>query len=216
MIKAKYSAAITDKRNDWWNLATGCVAAYQAKGAKSYDASKLNLVGSGLYNLTEVGGSVNWDAAVGWSGFSTLSRCLDTNLSSVINMTWSAIIRVAGVSTNETVMLGCYDGTKQGIYFSYSTSAGWGLYLDSPSQVNSAGSNAAVLAIAYTNAFVNGADVGDFIGQANNTIIRSPYIGAQHYTTPTQYTNGSIQAVAFYTSNISAQIVALTNAMNAL
>ena len=49
-----------------WYLAGGvsaanCVAAYLAKGAASYAASKANLTGDTDYDLTENDGAVTWD-----------------------------------------------------------------------------------------------------------------------------------------------------------
>lgn len=55
--------------DDWW-LPCGCspedaVAAYRAKGAGSYEASKVNLANPGTYNLTE-GVAPIWNATDGW------------------------------------------------------------------------------------------------------------------------------------------------------
>ena len=54
---------------DWWDpLGEGlCVlAAYQARGAANYAASKVNLVNPGVNDLTEVGGAVPWDIVRGF------------------------------------------------------------------------------------------------------------------------------------------------------
>lgn len=214
MIKSKYTSAITDYKNRWWELAPNCVAAYQAKGASSYDASKLNLVNSGLYNLAEVGGAVNWDIAIGWSGFAALSRCLDTGIAGVLSQTWSVVIRVSGIIDNNTVMLGAYTSGMNGVYIAYFTATGW-QFLRLSGSIDAPGSGAATLAISGSDVFVNGVDVGN-LSVTTTTVTRSPYIGAQHYTAATQFCKGSIQAVAFYSTAIPAQILALSNAMNAL
>lgn len=65
MIKAKYSAAITDANVQWWNLAPNCVAAYQPKGANDYQASKVNLANPGVNNAIE-GNAPSFDSALGW------------------------------------------------------------------------------------------------------------------------------------------------------
>lgn len=206
----------------WWLsggiAAANCIAAYQAKGAADYAASKVNLANPGTYNLVEIGGAVNWSASVGWSGFSTLSRCLDTKIANIINQSSSAVIRVTDVSNNSTVMFGGYDNAADGIYFAYFTSTGWQFFLNQgPVTQNVATSTGTgVLAIAGPDYFLDGIDKGNF-SQTANTLARSPYIGAQHYTTPVQYTNGSIQAVSVYNSTITpAQVAAVSNAMAAL
>ena len=52
----------------WWLAggiaAANCVAAWRAKGAASYAASKVNLTGNAAYDLGEIGGgAVSWSAA---------------------------------------------------------------------------------------------------------------------------------------------------------
>ena len=214
------SQAVVSAASTWWDLngtITSCVAAWQAKGAASYAASKVNLANGGTYDLAEIGGgSVNWETGVGWSGFSSLSRCLDTGIANAITKTWSAIIRVTGVSTNSTVMMGCWSSGNDGIYFAYFTSTGWQFSFNHTSPVNVASSGSGVLAIAGTDIFLNGTDVGNLTPRTY-TVSRSPYIGAQHYTSATQFTNGSIQAAAFYNATLtSTQIGNLTTAMAAL
>jgi len=67
----------------WW-LAGGAIdksvykAVYQAKGAASYEASKVNLVNPGTYNASEVLSSVPWNDVDGWCGDST--NYLDTGI----------------------------------------------------------------------------------------------------------------------------------------
>ncbi len=55
---------------NWWEAggATGCVRAYQPKGAASYAASKSNLVSPGTGDATEPTAHVpTWNASTGWS-----------------------------------------------------------------------------------------------------------------------------------------------------
>lgn len=53
--------------SNWWEVAgKTCVAAYQAKGAASYAASKVNLAGAGTYDLVDGTTYPTWDTALGW------------------------------------------------------------------------------------------------------------------------------------------------------
>lgn len=222
MIKSRLSVIANNRGGDgeWWLAggitAASCIAAYQGINAMSYEASKINLANSGTYNLTEVNGAVRWDNKTGWYGFSELSRCLDTNIANAITSTCSAIVRFKDATLNNTVIIGAYDSTR-GLYFSYFTATGWGFSLNS-NQANVATTKSyATLAIAGIDYYVDGAVISNLLAQNAYTIVRSPYIGAQHYTTTTQYMNGSIQAAAFYSVDITTvQVAAVTAAMNAL
>lgn len=205
----------------WWDLngtITSCVAAWQAKGAASYAASKVNLANSGTYDLAEIGGgAVTWSDSVGWSGFSTLSRCLDTQIANAITKTWSVIVRCAGVTANNTIVLGGFDGHQDSCYINYFTATGWAFELMATDPTKVAGSGAAVLAMVGSDIYVDGTDVANSYAQSTNTLLRSPYLGAQHYTSATQFINGSIQAAAFYNATLtSTQVADLSTAMAAL
>ncbi len=220
-FQPKSQAKAVVSGDTWWDLngtITSCVAAWQAKGAASYAASKVNLANSGTYDLAEIGGgAVTWSDSVGWSGFSTLSRCLDTQIANAITKTWSVIVRCAGVTADNTLVLGGYDGYQDSCYIAYFTATGWRFELMIGAPTNVAGSDSAVLAMAGSDIYVDGTDVANFASQSTNTLARSPYLGAQHYTSATQFTNGSIQAAAFYNATLtSTQIANLTTAINLL
>lgn len=58
-----------------WYLSGGvdpsdCIAAYQAKGAESYAASKVNLANPGIHDLTD-NNTVPWDSTDGWKSGTT-------------------------------------------------------------------------------------------------------------------------------------------------
>lgn len=66
----------------WW-LAGGipssaCVVAYQAKGAASYAASKVNLANPGTYDLVKVGSEIPWDITNGWKFPTAIANSLST------------------------------------------------------------------------------------------------------------------------------------------
>ena len=206
---------------NWWNAGgtvASCIAAYQPKGANSYAISKQNLVGNTLYDLTEVGGgAVYWSANNGWYGFRTLSRCLDTNITT-FNNSWSLIIRCSGATTNNTVILGAYTSAGDGLYIAYMTVGGWQCFNQSYNyKVVPSLTGGGVLAFTGANIYLDGENKGNLGVQYTNGLTRSPYIGAQHYTSAVQHTDANIQAVAFYNTILTAQnIVDITTAMNVL
>ena len=55
---------------NWWQSggASGCVAAYQAKGAANYAASLVNLANPGTLDLT-IAVAPSWTAAAGWTTY---------------------------------------------------------------------------------------------------------------------------------------------------
>jgi len=71
----------------WWEVAgKTCIAAYQAKGAASYAASKVNLANPGTYDATE-GVAPTWDAATGWT-FNGTDQYLNTGRQPGLTGTW--------------------------------------------------------------------------------------------------------------------------------
>lgn len=63
----------------WWDLdggLTGCLAAYQAKGAESEAASYVNLVNSGTHALSQPAAYPSWSAENGWDYSATGLRYL--------------------------------------------------------------------------------------------------------------------------------------------
>lgn len=58
-----------DAASNWWEAggASGCLAAYQSKGAASLAASYVNLANPGTYNPA-LGVAPTWDVVNGWTG----------------------------------------------------------------------------------------------------------------------------------------------------
>jgi hypothetical protein len=64
---------------------------WQAKGAASYAASLLDLVGA--QNLVEGNGAVPWAAGIGWGFVSAASQYFDTGLVPVNDQSWSVLFQ---------------------------------------------------------------------------------------------------------------------------
>lgn len=97
----------------WWNLdgaITSCVAAYQAIGAASYAASKVNLFSPGTNDLTEGSATPSWSSAVGWTFANNANQALSTGI--VPDANTGAFVQFNGVTTNDEDLFGVVDGTK--------------------------------------------------------------------------------------------------------
>lgn len=213
----------------WWDLngtITSCVLAYQAKGAASYAASKVNLANPGTYDLVvgNVGLDPIWDSAAGWTGGGTFgnSRYLKTGYATNTINAQSLIVRFAG--RNSATIFGSAFGhygsdTEFGgaIIFTTDTSVGQfgratGRYI-----ADTADSGVYAVTKIYGNwgtgmsyYFRNGSLDATFNNGAAFAI--TPYVFAALYST-----NMHILACAYYDSTLNAQNVAdLTAAMNAL
>lgn len=203
--------------SNWWEAggATGCVVAYQPKGAASYAASKSNLANPGTLDAAEVGGALDWDAA-GWSGFASLSRCIDAG--TVPQYNWSFIVRYASVTTNNTVVCGAYESGLKGAYIAYFT-AGLSPFLRGGGETIAPAMATGVYGVAGGQAYRNGtADGSSWLASSlGGDTSRTMYVGAQHHTAATQYIDGSIQAFAMFNNVLDAtKMAAVSAAMAAL
>jgi hypothetical protein len=110
MKQSKYLSLFGDAGEaSAWYLAGGvdpanCIAAYQAKGAASYAASKVNLANPGTWDLSEII-APTWNALTGWT-FDGATTLLDTGLTltQIPQLTSSFTGKYANVPTS--------DGTK--------------------------------------------------------------------------------------------------------
>lgn len=214
MIKAKYSAAITDK--PWW-LAGGiprdaCVAAYQPIGAASLAASYINLADPGTYTC-----SVNYTAPTlsstnGWvfSGQGNLS----TTIIWINSQKWSALMRFNGAANSSQYMFGYWSGSAAIFGINPYTSTSTSYYNGGTLTIATGGISEGVLGIAGNSAYRNGIRETGNIGSPSGTNT-NPIIIAGGYFDNKRVIN--IQAFVVYNSTLTAdQVVSLTNAMNAL
>lgn len=92
----------------WWLSggisAANCVAAYQAKGAASYAASKINLANPGTHNLADGSAIPGWSSASGWIGTGTGYLTTDITASSIK----TAIVRYSISGADYQFLLGAY------------------------------------------------------------------------------------------------------------
>ena len=203
----------------WW-LAGGVnqsdvVAAWQPKGAASYADSLRDLTGNGYDAYPGVDPS--WTAADGWS-FDGSTQYLKTNVIPIRPA--SAIVRFDSYTKSNSVLFGAYDGVHLYIIPQYLTEDNV-LYMNNYSGYNrfkaAPKASSGVLAFAGERAYRNGADEG--ITLINNSNIGlSIYIGARHDSSgPKLFIDASIQALAVYSTTLTAaQVAAITAAMQAL
>lgn len=201
----------------WWLSggipAANCIAAYQAKGAATYAASKVNLTGNAAYDLT-VGSAPAFDTAVGWT---FTGDYLITGIIAAAN--YSGFVQFSGGSTTSRRALfsGGTNGAGFAIWSTWSTDnktrfseGGAGVFSDNQLTSGNVG-------LAGKKCYENGINtktIGVGATYGDYTI----WIGAQNVNgSPANPYSGNIQAAAFYNVAISdAQALALATAMAAL
>ena len=204
----------------WWDLngtITSCVAAYQAKGAASYAASKVNLANSGTYALAEIGGgAINWDSSIGWYGFNSLTRCLDTGIYPGDNMTW--IVRFTRNGTaNQNSLFGHYLNNSRRVEINPIDSTGG--YYSNPAYRNFSISDGTVC-VARNNCYNNGTFLETIFADWGDDGTQSVLIGSRRREDSSSIDNyclSNILAFANYDAVLTGtQVGALTTAMNSL
>lgn len=198
---------------NWWEAggATGCVAAYQPKGAASLAASYVNLANPGTYDAAP-GTAPTWNSTDGWTGDGT--RYLTTGISP--SNTWSYIARISGVTANAPF------GSRAGIgnqeVWIFPTSGANSLWSNG-ARTTDAGTTypTGVVAIADRGRYFNGSLIASDIPAQTFTSTYPLLLCAwSNAGTPTGFT-GKIQAIAFYNTTLTAPMVAaISTAMAAL
>lgn len=206
--------------SEWWKVGgidpATCVAAYQPKGAISYEDSKINLANPGTYNAY---GGVNfgWNDHDGWIGNKTTTHLL-TGIQppTGAELEWSIIARFTGMSPipydfGYEVIIGGSSGyntdfslmRRNDFQFRNGVSAAWN---GDPAS--------GIAAISAKKGYFNGVPIVTIgAGSYDGT----PIIIGARYTTNTYVFGGQIQAAAIYNTALTdPQIAALTAAMNAL
>jgi hypothetical protein len=201
-----------------WYLAggaTGCDVAYQAKGAASYAASKVNLANPGTYDAADAAAFPSWNTSTGWLFTPANSEYLTTGYTPPYSPTGSIIIRLDAVAvSNNLAVYQSTSGKEYGWYFQNATTA-WSCHGASLSTNPTALTTDTVLAIAGNKAYQDGNAFAGTIAGPSGAFVeirigsRSPTAGL--------YWNGYILAMAVYTSQLTPeQVTAITSAMAAL
>ena len=213
---ARKLTATSGRAVDWWRAggAPEPVAVYQPIGAASLAASYVNLANPGTFDAAP-GGAPTLGAA-GWT-FNGSTQFLTTGIIPTNDQQFSMITRFSGatIGINSTVAGMFNNSIRQ--FRLLNASAGAGVVYSNGTQNQSLPELAAgVLAIAGNQGYRNGmADVTvtDWGGAAT----RDVYVAATNSGVANQFLNGNIQAIAIYSSTLTApQVAAVSAAMAAL
>jgi hypothetical protein len=210
------AAAPAPEPPGWWEVeGQTCVAAYQPKGADDLAASYVNLANPGT-NDAAPGVAPTFDAGTGWT-FNGSDQYLNTGIDLPSDQTYSAIVRFSGAGTG--TMCGTH-GSGGGYFFlepqrSGGSVVGYGNqgYIEvSPALA------AGVLAVAGSAAYRDGAVEGGAISGAGALDMGVLLLGSRSGDgSPGLYWSGNIQAVAIYSTTLTAEEVsALTTRMQNL
>ena len=214
--------AVRASGNDAWYRAGGApqpVAAYQPKGAASLAASYTNLANPGTFDAG-LGVEPTWASGTGWT-FNGTTQYLTTGVTptdfshtilvrvSAVNPSMyaigavnSAVTRIIGLAPAFTSWLGTGRLYANGNYV-----------LVSPTVLLSG-----VMCIAGLQPYLNGVTHGAPIPTITFDNMNALFVGVRNDNgTPTHYFSGNIQAVAIYSSTLTAsQVAAVSAAVAAL
>ena len=202
---------------NWWEAggATGCVAAYQPKGAASLAASKVNLANPGTYDAF---GAVppTFNTSTGWT-FDGISQVLATGIMPTIQ-DYTGIVQFSGVSGGGgTWMFGGFGSRLFGIQPIDDQGSPNVAYLNGSFVRVSPSLTSGNLAIAGNQGYRNGIADGGTIASGTGTHV-DVYIGAlNNGGGDAGHRSCVIQAIAFYNNVLtSGQVAAVATAMAAL
>ena len=207
----------------WW-MAGGVIpiAAYQAKGAATYAASKVNLANPGTYDLTEGNGAVPWATGTGWGFVAASAQWLDTGVVPTLDQTWSAFVQYSGMTVIVfAILMGSYKSTVpsgtllittpasgmrvfHGAIATYATTAPWLLTGN--------------YGVAGTIPYRDGIAEPNTVPASSGTTNLSLYIGAANADgAAVSFCTATLRAVVLYSSVLTpAQSLAIATAMAAL
>lgn len=202
----------------WWlagGVAAGdCVAAYQAKGAASYAASKVNLANPGTYNAADGTAYPTWNAATGWT-FNG-SQWLTISAQCKTSQDQSAIVGYSGLTAaSAAALLGTGRVVANGLFVMQPRRAeNKRGYLNGKDLVLATTySTSGIMCISGTKAYHDAIEEGTI--PASTLTAASFTIGGLDASSP--WFSGVIVAVSIYSSTLTAtQVAAITAAMQAL
>lgn len=210
------------KVTPWW-LAGGispanCVAAYQAKGAVSYAASKVNLANPGTYDAMDGTSAPPWDSTNGWVGNN--AGYLDTRFK--IKLNWSVVIRGWKVkSGNYGYLFGNFEG---GYAFQYQLRSDtnrlicyYGNNYNNTYTVTPSGDNTPfIIGFRTKDIYVNGSYVGSVnANELTSEALNYTYLLNSNGGYQVNYSN--LYAISFYNIKITElQMADLSAAIAAL
>ena len=201
----------------WWDLngtLTSCVAAYQAKGAASYEASKVNLVSGGTYDLTAPTADPAFDTSYGWSFTkATKNYLVPSGLKPNTNATWSMIVRFSDGATQ----MGCISTSYFNFFINTETVyIGHGSYAGLAT--NTPAMTSGVYGLAGRIGYRDGvAEANQASGTTSPSNWQMAVGGLLLHDSYNNCSTSKIQACAFYNATLTpTQMANLTTAINAL
>jgi hypothetical protein len=206
----------------WWNpdgatpggVGGSCVAAWQAKSAASYAASKVNLANAGTYDLGEGNGVVPWASGTGWGFVAAATQYFTTGVTG--DLTWSMLAQFSGVVAANAAVVGQYTGAMSVFYirpnFGGNCSYGNGRQFSAAPGLETGNAGFADRT-AYRNGVNDGAIAAGGVANANPV-----FIGCFNlFGAPALYVTADIYAIAIYNVTLTApQVAARAAAMAAL
>lgn len=205
----------------WWLAggisAANCIAAYQAKGAASYAASKVNLANPGTYNLADGAGYPTWNATDGWifDGVDDILRMT----SGIVGLSWSFLVKYSDGSfvtgnDNATVFSGHYG--YQIVYIKPSYVGKTEIKYGFTTKAYATGArHSGVGVISNTKYFHDKTELASNLDGGDSRSLCGWDLGG--YIEVGKYYPCHIQAFAVYNTEITeGQVTALTDAVNAL
>jgi hypothetical protein len=222
-MRNRHLAAITDK--PWWlaggELLGSKLVAYQAKGASSYAASKVNLANPGTHNAADGTAYPTWATTTGWK-FNGSTQYLMTGI--VPTKDYTVIIRFADISNFDSMIAGALS-QPAGTYVRYSispsyTSSNCILYgFGAANQYRTPLITSGVVGISGNQGYRNGSKDGvPFDAFGAPLMEHDIYIGARNQMgTAAYFSNGKV--IAFFCCDRTItdyQVALLSQAMNAL
>lgn len=198
----------------WWYVAgQTCVAAYQPIGAPSLAASYVNLANPGTYDAAEHIARPGFSAEIGWI-FTEAAQILDSGIQPGNNQLWSAIIRFTDSVAQSPIG---FSGTGESAFGINTNTNGRHYYLNGLAANVSGAVLNGVMCVAGRQGFLDGIIDGGLISANTPNFLYTIALGGRFWNGDRDGGNVKIQAVAIYSTTLSASdVAALTARMQAL